>query len=153
MFKASERLAGAALALALCSGCAAVDEPPLEHLDLGAYIVSDFKMPLNERGAASYAQRLLGKTVTLGPDRILFPPDFGESDCQHEGYRLTQRPLGFIPAFELGAAGPLSPADAEITDRDLVEVWNGCLHGAYLSVDHEWLYLPGRGALFILRKL
>ncbi len=156
MFKASKalfRCSVALIGLALVVSCAAVDEPPLEHLDLGSYIISDFKMPLTDRSAAPYGQRMLGKTVTLGQDRIFFPPDFGQSDCQHSGYRLTQRPTNFIPAFELGPAGPLSAADAEITDKDVVEIWNECLPGAYLSLDHSQLYLPGRGALFVLRKL
>lgn len=151
MFKASR--AALLLGLALLAGCGSVEDAPLERIELGTYIVTDFKMPVTARSAGAYGQRLLGKTVTLGANRILFPAEMDQRDCQHEGYRLTQRPLSFIQDFDLGAAGTLTPAGAEITDTDLIEVWNGCLSGAYLSVDHEQLYLPGRGALLVLKKL
>ena len=151
MFKAS-KLALGFLLLGALGACSGIEEPPLEHLDLGTYTIREFKLPLNDHSAMAEAQRHLGQSVTLGPDRIFFPPDFGQTDCQHEGYRLTQRPTNFIPSFELGMAGPLSAVDAGIEETQLLEIWNGCLHGAYLTMDHGRIYLPGRGALFILEK-
>lgn len=152
MFKGSRALLAAA-ACAWLASCAGVDDSPLERLDLGTFIVVDFKMPISARGAAASGQRFLGKTVTLGPSDILFPAEWGQENCQHDGYRLSQRPVHFIQAFDLGSAGTLSVAEAEIADADLVEVWNSCLNGAFLSVDRQKLYLAGRGALLVLNKL
>lgn len=150
MFKGS-RLA-LLVGLALLAGCAGMEEVPLEDVDLGTYTVTDYKMPITARGAAAYGQRLLGETVTLGRDRILYPVQMDEEDCQHEGYRLTRRPSTFITPFNLGSGLTLSLQEAGITDYELVEIWSECFFGAYLSADHQTLYLPGRGALLILQK-
>jgi hypothetical protein len=136
----------------LISACTALPDAPLEHADLGSYVVTSFQLPQAQRGAMPWAQRMIGKSFTFGPDRILFPTEFGRPDCQHQGYRLTQRSTTYLPPFDFGDAGTLSVLDAGIEDRELIEVWNACMNGAYLSVDRGKLYLPGRGALLILDR-
>jgi hypothetical protein len=132
--------------------CTSLPETPLEHADLGTYVVSSFELPQGQRGAMPWAQRLIGKAFVFGPDRILYPQEFGHPDCQHEGYRLTSRPVAFLVPFDLGEGSSLGVLEAGIEDRDLLEVWNYCLSGVYLSVDRGKMYLPGRGALFILDR-
>lgn len=140
------------LALALLGSCKGMESVPLDHLDLGSFTVVSYQMPHDDHRASGYAQRLVGKTFTFGPDRIAFPLDFGVPDCQHQGYRLTERAAAYLPPFELGQAGTYSLADAEIRDERLLEVWNFCVSGVYLSTDHQTMYVPGRGALFILQR-
>jgi hypothetical protein len=145
----------AALGLGLLlflGACTSLPDTPLEHPDLGTYVVTEFRLTHDERSATPWAQRLLGKSFVFGPDRILFPAEFGRPDCQHEGYRLTSRPSNFMPDFDLGEAGTLSAVDAGIEDRDLLEMWNGCVSGVYLSLDRGTMYLPGPGALLVLQK-
>ena len=138
--------------LILLAGCAGMEEAPLEDVDLGTYTVTDFKMPITARAAAAYGQRLLGENVTLGRDRVLYPVQMDEKDCQHEGYRLTERPVSFIAPFNLGSGLTLTVQEAGIEDHQLVEIWSECFFGAYLSLDRQTLYLPGRGALLVLHK-
>jgi hypothetical protein len=136
----------------LALSCTALPELPLEHQDLGSYAVTSFLLPHDQRAAMSSAQRMVGKTFVFGPDRVLFPTEFGHPDCQHEGYRLTQRSTQYLPPFDLGEAGSFSVVDAGIEDRELLELWNSCLSGVYLSVDRGRMYIPGRGALLILDR-
>ena len=138
----------------LGSACTALPEieHPVEYLDLGPYVVTSFQLPLNNHGAMPWAQRMVGKTFVFGPDRIAFPAEFGRPDCQHQGYRLNERTTVYLPPFDLGEAGTYSVLDAGITDKVLLEVWNFCIAGVYLSADRGKMYMPGRGALLILDK-
>jgi hypothetical protein len=144
-------LALLALGAFTCS-CASIPDTPLDQSDLGSYIVTSYQLPHEQRGAMPWAQRMVGKVFNFGPDRIIFPTEFGQPDCQHGGYRLTPRTTAYLSPFDLGEAGSYSVTDAGIEDRELLELWNFCISGAYLSLDRGKLYIPSRGALFILDR-
>ncbi len=138
-----------ALALAACAG---IEDAPLERLDLGVYTVSSFLLPPSDHGSLPSAQRLLGKTFVFGPNRILFPSEFGHADCQHEGYRLSRRSSLYVPLFDPSQGGSYGLGEAGITAGELLELWDACLDGVYLSADRGKMFIPSRGFLLVLDK-
>jgi hypothetical protein len=134
------------------SSCAGFEDAPLEHSDLGTFVVSEFRLPDGDHSAGPAAQRLLGQRFTFGPDRLIFPRDFRGQDCEHGGYRVTPMSANYIAPFDVGQAGTVSLKDADISDKELLEVWDDCQSGVFMSDDRSRMYIPGQGYLLLLQR-
>jgi hypothetical protein len=142
----------AGLVGALLSSCAGFEDAPLERSDLGTFVVSEFRLPQGDHSAAPAAQRLLGQRFSLGPSSILYPSEYRSTACQHGGYRLTPMSATYIAPFDLGHGSTLSLAEADISDKELLEIWDECQSGVFMSEDRSRLYIPGDGFLLILQR-